>query len=185
MTLYGLGIAALALAVIGMYNLLVRRRNGVDNAFAGIDTQLMMRYDLIPNLVAVVKQYAQHEHETLRSVTELRAQAQRHDLGSNERVQLDNRIGQAMDGIFALAENYPSLKAAEGFQQLQRALNEVEERIAASRRAFNAAVTDYNNAVELFPLSLVAAASGFRSRALFVAAEQARSSVSVAGAPGS
>ena len=99
MIYFGIGLAALALALTGMYNLLVRRRNGVDNAFAGIDTQLMMRYDLIPNLVAVVRQYASHESETLRRVTELRAQAQQQGLDSNERVQLDNRIGQAMGGI--------------------------------------------------------------------------------------
>lgn len=180
MIYFGIGLAALALALTGMYNLLVRRRNGVDNAFAGIDTQLMMRYDLIPNLVAVVRQYASHESETLRRVTELRAQAQQQGLDSNERVQLDNRIGQAMGGILALAENYPGLKAAEGFQQLQRALNEVEERIAASRRAFNAAATDYNNAVELFPLNLMASAFGFRRRTLFAAAAEARGRVDVA-----
>ncbi len=180
MIYFGIGLAALALALTGMYNLLVRRRNGVDNAFAGIDTQLMMRYDLIPNLVAVVRQYASHESDTLRSVTELRTEARRSDLGVNDRVQLDNRISQAVDGILALAENYPALKAAEGFLQLQRALNEVEERVAASRRAFNAAATDYNNAVELFPLNLVASAFGFRRRTLFAAAVEARGRVDVA-----
>lgn len=180
MIYFGIGLAAFAAVLATLYNVLVRRRNGVDNAFAGIDAQLMMRYDLIPNLVAVVRQYASHESETLRRVTELRMQAQRDGLGDNERVQLDNRIGQAMGGILALAENYPALKAAEGFRQLQRALNEVEERIAASRRAFNAAATDYNNAVELFPLNLVASAFGFRRRTLFVAADGARDGVAVA-----
>lgn len=169
-----------ALAVTGAYNLLVRRRNALDNAFAGIDTHLMMRYDLIPNLVAVVKRYASHENDTLRELTELRSQARADALGTNDRVRLDNRISQSMGSILALVESYPELKATESFQQLQRALNEVEERIAASRRAFNAAATDYNNAVELFPLNLIAATFGFTRRTLFAAAEGARAKVSVA-----
>ena len=175
-------VILLALASVGVYNLLVRRRNAVDNAFAGIDTQLMMRYDLIPNLVAVVKRYAAHENETLRGLTELRSQANADGLGTNERVRLDNRINQSIGRILALMEKYPDLKAAESFQQLQRALNEVEERIAASRRAFNAAATEYNNSVELFPLNLIAAAFGFTPRTLFSSAEDARANVSVAAA---
>ena len=175
-------VILLSLGCAGVYNLLVRRRNAVENAFAGIDTQLMMRYDLIPNLVAVVKQYASHENETLRELTELRSRTKADGLGTNERVRLDNRINQSMERILALVENYPDLKAAESFQQLQRALNEVEERIAASRRAFNAASTDYNNAVELFPLNLIAAAFGFTRRTLFSASDGERANVSVAAA---
>lgn len=173
-------IAVVLLASICAYNLLIFRRNAVDNAFAGIDTQLMMRYDLIPNLVVVVKQYASHENEALRLIAELRAQAQKGDLSTDERVRLDNHISQAMVRITVLTEHYPALKASENFQQLQRALNEVEERVAASRRAFNAATTDYNNSVDLFPINLMAAALGYRRRTLFAASDPIRANVSVA-----
>lgn len=168
------GVAALVAAPILMWNLLVRRRNAVANAFAGVDVMLQMRYDLIPNLVATVKGYAQHEKETFQAITELRAQAMQGNLATNERVQLDNQIRQGMARIMAIAENYPELKASENFQQLQRALNEVEERISAARRAFNAAVNDYNNAIGVFPLSIIAHMAGMQPHAYFEAAADNR-----------
>lgn len=174
MIIFLLVVAAPVVAIVLMWNLLVRRRNAVANAFAGVDVMLQMRYDLIPNLVATVKGYAQHENETLRAITQLRAQAMQGNLGTSERVQLDNRISQGMARIMATAENYPELKASENFQQLQRALNEVEERISAARRAFNAAVNEYNNAIGVFPLSLVAGAAGMQPHAYFEAAADNR-----------
>lgn len=174
MGIVGIVAAVALLAIIIAYNLLVRRRNAVDNAFAGMDAYLAMRYDLVPNLVAVVKEYTRYESATLASVTQLRSQSQRDSLGTNERVQIDNNINQAMMQIMALSESYPQLRAAESFQKLSAGLNEVEERIAASRRAFNAAATDLNNAIELFPISLIATAFGFRRRTLFFAPEMAR-----------
>ena len=166
--------AALVVAPILMWNLLVRRRNAVANAFAGVDAMLQMRYDLIPNLVAVVAGYAQHEKETLQLITELRGQAMRDDLDTSARVHLDNRIGQGMARIMATAENYPELRASESFQQLQRSLNEVEDRISAARRAFNAAVNDYNNAIGIFPLSIIANSAGMQPHAYFEAAADNR-----------
>ncbi len=166
--------AAFVVALVLMWNSLVRRRNAIANAFAGIDTMLQMRYDLIPNLVSVVKGYAQHESETLRAISELRAQAMQANLGTNQRVELDNRIRHGMAGIMATAEAYPELRASENFQQLQRALNEVEDRISASRRAFNAAVNDYNNAVGTFPTSIIASFAGMRPHAYFEAASDDR-----------
>ena len=171
---------ALALLLALAYNALVRRRNAVDNAFAGIDAYLLMRYDLIPNLVETVKAYGRHESETLRALTELRAEALAGQAGSDARVRLDNRIGAALQGVIAVAEGYPELKASAQFAQLQRALNEVEERLSAARRAFNTAVTDYNNAVQQFPLNLVAGGFGFRSRALLAAPEATRAAPAAA-----
>ena len=159
---------------VGIYNGLVTARNGYKNAFSQIDVQLQRRYDLIPNLVAGFKGYAQQESETLRAVTQLRTQAMQGNLGTNERVRLDNQIRQSMGMIIATAENYPELRASENFQQLQRALNEVEERISAARRAFNAAVNDYNNAIGMFPISLLASKAGMQRHAYFEAAPAER-----------
>ena len=178
-----IAVAVIVLALVGVvlaWNLLVRRRNAVANAFAGVDAMLMLRYDLIPNLVATVKGYADHESGTLRAIAELRSQATRTDLDADTRVRLDNRISQGISSVLALAEHYPDLHASENFQQLQRALNEVEERIGAARRAYNAAVNDYNNATGLFPLSLVALAAGLKPRAYFVAPPDSRDAVGVA-----
>lgn len=163
-------VLALLTVLALMWNLLVRRRNAVANAFAGVDAMLQMRYDLIPNLVSVVKGYAQHESETLRTITQLRLQATQGSLGTRERVHLDNQICQGMARIMMTAENYPDLRASENFQQLQRALNEIEERISAARRAFNAAVNDYNNAIGVFPVSLIASIAGMQRHAYFEAA---------------
>jgi LemA protein len=167
-------IGALLVGAVLVFNTLIRRRNAAENAFAGIDVYLTMRCDLIPNLAETVKGYAQHERETLRAITDMRAQAMAADLSSNGRVEFDNRIRDGMGRLLALAEGYPELRASESFQQLQRALNEVEERLSAARRAFNAAVLDYNNAVDQFPTNLVAMALDFRRRAFLQAGEEAR-----------
>jgi LemA protein len=174
-----IGAGALALAIVLMFNTLVRRRNAVDNAFAGVDAYLTMRYDLIPNLVETVKGYAKHEGEVLARVTEQRAQAMSGALGTDARVRLDNSIAQGMQRLIALGEAYPDLQASHNFQQLQRSLNEVEERVSAARRAFNACVNDFNNAVELFPINLVARAMGLQRRAFFEAPEPARQAARV------
>ena len=169
----GMGVAV-ALAFVWMYNSLIGKRNQVDNAFAGIDALLKKRYDLIPNLVATVKQYMEHEAGVLNQVTELRARAMSGGLTSDETVELNNQIGQALGGIMVAVENYPDLKASENFQQLQQSLNEVEEQVSAARRAFNASVTDFNNAVEMFPTNLVAGMLNFHRRKLFEIPETER-----------
>lgn len=164
------GIAALLFIVlvpILMYNSLVRKKNQVENAFAGIDTMLKKRYDLIPNLVAAVKKYMEHEAGTLTEITKLRAKATSGSLSSDETVDLNNRLGKALGGIMVAVENYPDLKASVNFQQLQRSLNEVEEQLSASRRSFNASVTDFNNSVEMFPTNIMAGIMGYQVRQLF------------------
>ena len=157
----------------------VWKKNQVENAFARIDTMLKKRYDLIPNLVATVKQYASHEKETLTEITELRAKAMSGGLSSDEQVKVDNQISKAMGGIMVAVESYPELKANENFIQLQRTLNETEEQISAARRAFNATVTDFNNAIEMFPSSIVAGMMHYTRRQLFEIPKTERENVDV------
>jgi LemA protein len=161
---------------IGMYNGLIRRRNMVDQAFSTIDVQLTQRYDLIPKLVETVKQYMTHERSLLEEIVRLRSRAvATHD--PVEKVQADNDLTRAMGQLNVTMENYPQLKASDTFVQLQRSLNEVEEQLAAARRSYNSAVTDYNNSVQTFPSSLVAGTMGFGLRQTFVAEEGKRRDV--------
>lgn len=176
-TLIVLGVGAL-LAIL-IYNSLIGKKNAVENAFAGMDALLKKRYDLIPNLVASVQQYMTHERETLEKVTKMRAQASSGNLSTDEAVELDNAISKAIGGIMVSVEAYPELKASDNFNQLQRTLNEVEEQISASRRAYNAAVTSFNNAVEMFPTNIFANMMGYQRRALFEIPEVERQNVNV------
>jgi len=168
-----------ALVFFVMYNSLVGKKNQVENAFAGMDTMLKKRYDLIPNLVATVKQYMTHEADTLTKVTALRAKATSGSLSSDEKVDLNNRIGKMIGGIMVAVEAYPDLKASENFQHLQRSLNEIEEQLSASRRAFNASVMDFNNAVEMFPTNMVAGMMGYTRRKMFEIPEAERKNPNV------
>ncbi|GAO29275.1 LemA family protein [Geofilum rubicundum] len=171
--------AVLALLALLLYNGLIRKKNEVENAFGGMDVQLKKRYDLIPNIVATVQQYASHERELLEKVTKLRAQAVSGDLSNDEKVAVDNQISGAIRGIMVAVENYPDLKASENFLNLQRTLNEVESQISASRRAYNAAVTDYNNGVETFPANLMAGMMGLQRKPVFEIPEAERANVNV------
>jgi len=176
----GLGIVvAVMIVVFLIYNSLVGKKNQVENAFAGMDTILKKRYDLIPNLVSTVKQYMQHEASVLTEITELRAKATSGQMSSDEAVALNNKMGRALGGIMVAVENYPDLKANANFQDLQRSLNEVEEQLSASRRAFNASVTDYNNAVEMFPTNIMAGMMGYQRKQLFEIAEAERKNPNV------
>ena len=169
----------LLLIYLGLYNGLVARRNGVENAFASLDATLQKRYDLIPNLVETVKGYATHERETLESLAQLRGEALQ---SSSRDLRTHEKVGVALRGVLALAESYPQLKASANFLHLQKSLNEVEEQISASRRAFNAAVTEYNNAVQSFPSSVVADSMGLQTRSWFEVGDNAQNPVSVGGA---
>ena len=166
-------IAVIAVLLIICYNTLVKKRNQVDNAFASIDVMLKKRFDLIPNLVATVQQYAKHEQETFAKVIALR-NTQYSSLSQEEKASFDATFTQAGEAFFALAENYPELKASENFSQLQRSLNETEEQLSAARRTYNASVTDYNNAVQVFPTNLIAGMMGFSQRELLAIPEEER-----------
>lgn len=174
-----LGLIVLVVILAGMYNSLVGKKNQVENVFGAVDALLKKRYDLIPNLVACVQQYMTHEKGLLTEVTALRARAVSGNLSSNEKVALDNQISKAMGGIMVAIENYPQLKANENVLQLQGTLHETEEQISAARRAFNAAVTEYNNAVEMFPTNLLAGLIGYRRKEVFAASEQERTNPNV------
>lgn len=161
------------------YNTLVSKRNQADNAFASMDVQLKKRYDLIPNLVATVQQYTRHESETLTQITELRTKATSPWTSPEEAVHLNNELNRAMGRLMVQVEAYPDLKASANFEQLQRSLNEVEEQLSASRRAFNAAVTDYNDSVQMVPTNMIAGMFGFRPREVFEIADKERQNVDV------
>ena len=171
-------VVLLLLIVVSMYNGLIRRKNDVENAFGGIDVQLKKRYDLIPNLIATVKQYMTHEKELLTKVTELRSKAMQGSISNEEKVDLDNQITQSVKGIMVAVENYPDLKASENFINLQRTMNEVESQISAARRAYNAAVTSFNNSVQTFPSNMMAGVMNLTSKNVFEIPDVERQNIS-------
>jgi LemA protein len=175
-------IAVVAVVVvIGIYNGLIGSRNRVDQAFASVDVMLKKRYDLIPNLVATVERYMVHERELLTELTELRTRAVAGDLTPAQQVAAENQLSAALGRVMVSVENYPDLKSNQNFLQLQGSLNEVEEQISAARRAYNAAVTEFNNAIQMLPGSLFAGPMGLSRRELFEASTAERQSVDVRG----
>jgi len=182
MLMMGIALAVIVMIVIviaGLYNSLVGKKNQVINVFGTVDALLRKRYDLIPNLVATAQTYMQYEKEVLSKVTELRARAISGKTSDDEKIAIDREISQALRGIMVAVENYPDLKANQSFLQLQASLNEVEEQISAARRAYNAAVTDYNNAVEMFPTNLMAQVMNYQRKAVFEIAPAEREPVDV------
>ena len=174
------GIAVLGVFGIGVYNGLIRRRNTVEQAYSTIEVQLTQRYDLIPKLVETVRQYMTHERGLLEEIVRLRSQAVA-STNATDKIAADNQLTRAMGQLNVQMENYPQLRSSDNFLQLQRSLNEVEEQLAAARRSYNAAVTDYNNAVQQFPSSVVAGAMNFGTRTMFVADEHKRGDVDMRG----
>ena len=175
-----LGVAiGLAIIIAIMYNGLINKKNQVENAFGGMDAQLKKRYDLIPNLISSVQTYMKHEADTLTQITELRTKAVSGNVSDEEKVDLDNMITSKLGGIMVAVENYPDLKASENFNQLQRSLNEVEEQISASRRAYNATVTSYNNGVEMFPTNILAGMMKMTHKNVFEIPKTQRENVNV------
>jgi len=160
-------VVFLALVALILYNSLIRKKNDVENAFASVDVMLKKRYDLIPALVDAVKGYMNYERDLLTEITELRAKAISDNLTSEERVKIGNKIRKDLSDILVAVENYPDLKASQNFLKLQGAINETEEQLAASRRAYNAAVTVFNNAVEVFPSNIMASMMKYGRRTLF------------------
>lgn len=158
-------IVLLVLWVISLYNTLVRLRNRRQNAFADIDVQLRQRHDLIPQLVETVKGYASHERDLLIRVTEARTAAMAATT-IDGKIAAEQHLTTALQGLKVQVEAYPDLKANQNFLQLQEELSDIENKLAASRRFFNAATTEYNNAVESFPSNLVAG-SKFKREIMF------------------
>lgn len=171
-------VALVVLVAVSMYNSLVRKKNQLENAFSSIDVMLKRRFDLIPNLVATVQQYARHESETFSAITEMRNKTYA-SLNESEKADFDKTFSKASSRFFAVAENYPELKASENFLLLQRSLNETEEQLAAARRTYNASVTDYNNAVQTFPTNLLAGMFGFTRKEVLSIPEAERATPNV------
>ncbi len=166
-TLYIIGGAILAaiLAFVGIYNSLVRRKNRVEEAWADIEVQLKRRYDLIPNLVEAVKGYAAHEKSVFENVTRARATAM--GATGTGRAEAENMLAGTLKTLFAVAENYPDLKANMNFLELQRELSDTENKIQSARRFFNGNVRDYNIFLESFPSNMITGIFGFSRKELF------------------
>lgn len=161
-------LAVVALAVVGVYNGLVRLKVQADNAWSDIDVQLKRRTDLVPNVVETVKGYATHERQTLEAVIEARNRAvSAQGAGPAERGQAEGALTTALRGLFALAEAYPQLRATENFAQLQNTLGQIEDAVQNARRYYNAVVRDLNTKIQQFPSNLVAGAFGFSNREFF------------------
>jgi len=172
-----LGIVVLLLLIgVFMYNRFVSQRQGIRDAFANIDTELRRRYDLIPNLVETVKGYASHEKETFERVTAARTAAMEAQ-GPAQQGQAENMLTQALRGLFAVAEAYPQLRAAENFQALQGELANTEDRIQVSRRFYNANVREYNERVQSVPSNVIAGMFGFKAEEFFEIEEGERATV--------
>ncbi len=158
---------AVFLFVVIIYNRLVALRQGRRNAFADIDVQLKQRYDLVPNLVEAVKAYAAHEKGVFESVTQARAQVGSTQGAGSERIAAENMLGGALGRLLAVSENYPALQADQNFRQLQSELADLENKIAAARRFFNNATSEYNTAVQSFPSNVLAGMFGFKEEPFF------------------
>ena len=176
-----IAIAVLVLLVIWgivAYNRLVRLRNRTENSWAQIDVQLKKRHDLVPNLVETVKGYAAHEQGTFQAVVEARNAAVS-ATGVTDKAQAENMLTGALRTLFALAEDYPELRATENFQQLQAELGEIEGDIAVARQIFNDSTLSLNNAVETFPSNVVAGMAGFERGPFFEVEDEGRSAPKV------
>jgi LemA protein len=174
-----LGIAAvIILWLVAAYNGLIRDRNRAQNAWSQVDVQLKRRYDLIPNLVETVKGYATHEQQTFERVTRARSAAQAAE-GPAEQAEAENFLTSALRQLFAVAEDYPELRASENFQGLQSELSETENRISVSRQIYNDTVLTYNNKVQQVPTNIVASMFGFSEREFFEAGDEAEEAPAV------
>lgn len=169
-------LVLLVLYVILAYNNIIRSNNETEKAFGSVDAMLKKRYDLIPNLVEVVKQYMIHESTVLTDVTKLRTMMNE-DISTEEKVDLHNSISKKVSGLLYNVENYPDLKANQNFLHLQASWNEAEEQISAARRFYNTAITEYNNSIQTFPSSIIAKQLGFTHKNVFEISEEERQNI--------
>ncbi|HOW14012.1 LemA family protein [Methanosarcina sp.] len=166
-------IVILGLLFVIMYNDLIKQRNRVENAWSQIEVQLKRRYDLIPNLVETVKGYAKHEKTLFENITKARAAVMSaHNV--NETAEASNYLSSTLKSLFAVAENYPELKANQNFMQLQKDLMETENKIAYSRQFYNDTVMKYNISIQTIPKNIVASLTGFTKKDLFETLEGER-----------
>lgn len=171
-------ILVIGVIIVGLFNSLSRQRVVVNEATADIETFLKQRYDMIPNLVEIVKGYASHEQETFKQVTEMRTKAM--SAGSfEEKAKLEDELSKGISKIFAVAEAYPELKANQNFIELQNTLKSLEDDIQKSRRFYNGTVRDFNTKIAVFPNNLVANVLGFKALPFFEATEEEKQNVKI------
>jgi len=171
-------VVVIALWLITVFNGLIRSKNRTQEAFSDIEVQLKRRHDLIPNLIETVKGYAQHERELFEKVTQARTAAV-NATGVAAKGQAENMLSETLKSIFAVAENYPDLKASQNFLQLQDELSDTENKIQAARRFYNGNVRDFNIKIEVFPNNLVANVLGFKKFEFFQAEAGEKENVQV------
>lgn len=171
-------IVAIALWLIFDYNSLVRLKNRTKEAWSDIDVQLKRRYDLIPNLVETVKGYAAHERELFEKVTQARTSAMGAK-GAHEKAKAENMLSETLKSLFAVAENYPDLKASVNFLELQRELSDTENKIQAARRFYNTNVRDLNIKIESFPTNMIVSLFSFKQMELFETEESMKEPIKV------
>jgi len=159
--------------LIGVYNGLIKLRNRTDEAWSDIDVQLKRRHDLIPNLVETVKGYASHEKQLFENVTKARSEAMQAKT-PEEHAKAENALTATLKSLFAVAENYPELRASENFAKLQDELSDTENKIQASRRFYNGNVRDFNTRMQVFPNNLIAGILGFKKYEFFEIEEMER-----------
>ena len=171
-------LVVIASVLIGMYNVLVQLRVRCDAAWSDIDVQLKRRHDLIPNLVETVKGYATHEKGTFENIAKFRSMAMQATTPA-DKAAAENQLTGALKSLFAVAENYPELKASQEFTQLQNSLSQTEDTIQNARRYYNAVVRDLNTKIQSFPTNILAGMFGFQQRQFFEVAEADREPVAV------
>lgn len=169
-------VVLLALWGVGVYNNLVKLRNNRENAFANIDVQLKQRHDLVQQLVATVKGYAAHEKEVFTQVTQARTAAM-NATTINEKIEAENQLTSALQGLRVTLEAYPELKANQNFLQLQQEIADIENKLAAVRRYFNTATRELNNAVQVFPSNIFANIFGFKKEPMFEVSKDERTNL--------
>jgi len=171
-------VVLIVLYLVGTYNTLIVLKTRIQEAFSGIDVQLKRRADLIPNLVETVKGYAKHEKSIFENVAKARSALLKAE-GPEEKAKANNELSGALKSLFAIAEAYPELKANSNFQELQRQLEDTEDKIAYSRQFYNSNVLDYNAKVKVFPTNIIANMFSFKEEQFFAAGEEERKKVEV------
>ena len=171
-------IVLIVIYALALYNSFVKLNNKVKEAFSTMDVYLKKRWDLIPNIVEIVKGYAKHEKDTLKEVVELRNSTY-DKMSDEEKIKTNEQLSSGINKIMALAEAYPDLKANENFKDLSKQLTKVEDDITNSRKYYNGVVRIYNNKVEMFPSNIFAGLFGYKSKAMFEASANERENVKV------
>jgi LemA protein len=173
-----IALVLILVVLVGLYNKLAKQKVLVDEASSDIETFLKQRYDMIPNLVEIVKGYAKHEQSTFKEITEMRAKAM--SAGTlPEKMEIEGELTKALSRIIAVAENYPELKANTNFLELQASLKELENNIQKSRRFYNGSARDFNTLIAVFPNNLLAGIFGFSRVPFFEASDEEKKNVEI------